>query len=299
MPYNFQKYKSVLLCLLKVVFIVLALYWIFSKVETDLILNCLNSAKPLWLFVSYLMLNISLFFSALRSKYYFETEACRFGISFSVALYYIGVAFNIILPGGIGGDGYRIFLINKLRKFSKLKALQIILYERINGLYVLIMLTLLLFPFSNFFNHLPHGFELSILLLVITTPCYLYATKIIFRDQVHRMLHASSYSLLVQIFQLVFAACVARAIIAEPNIDDYINYMFLFSVSSIVAVIPISIGGAGLRELTFFYGAGLINVSPEAGVAFAMATFLIYGATSIMGIPLFLIIKKIDKYDRN
>ena len=60
--------------------------------------------------------------------------------------------FNIILPSGIGGDGYKIFLLSKLHNFSKLKSLRIIIYERANGLYPLCVLSLLILVYTPFYD---------------------------------------------------------------------------------------------------------------------------------------------------
>ncbi len=291
-------YRNILILLAKTSLLTLIIYWLFINTNIAAIKNCLKSANLEWLLAAYLMQHISLFFSALRSRYYFETEGCYLGKAFSLSLYYVGALFNIILPGGIGGDGYRIILLKKMRNFSKFLSLKLILYERINGLYALIVLFLLVFPLSGFmqFMHfIPYGETLLVITFLSITPCYLYGTQIIFKDNISRMLKASLFSFAVQIFQLIVALCVVKAIIPSPSFEEYVNYVVLFSIASIVAIIPITIGGMGLREITFFYGSMLIGLPAEQGIAYALVAFIVYVFTSFTGLPLYLKIKDMDK----
>lgn len=245
--------------------------------------------------IAYAMLHISLYFSALRSRFYFSTFGSLFRRTFVVALYYIGTAFNVILPGGIGGDGYRVYLLWKLERFPKLTSLLIILYERINGLYALIVLALFLLPLSSFISRIPYGLTINIALLILVTPCYFFGTKYIFKDKIPTMLKAANYSFIVQLFQIIFALCLTRAILPNPQFIDFIDFAVLFSLASMVTIIPISIGGAGLRELTFLYGAEFLGAAAESGVAFALMSFVLYILTALWGVPLFFHIKRIRR----
>ena len=58
----------------------------------------------------------------------------------------------------------------------------------------------------------------------------------------------SLMSFLVQISQLISVFFILKAL----GVDELLfRYLFIFLISSIVAMLPISIGGMGLRELTF------------------------------------------------
>jgi uncharacterized membrane protein YbhN (UPF0104 family) len=116
------------------------------------------------------------------------------------------------------------------------------------------------------------------------------------RDKIAIAWGASYYSFFVQLLQVISALVLVKALIAEPTMQQYIDYIVLFIAASIAAIIPISVGGAGLRELTFLYGIQLMPISDvETGVAFAMINFFLYLLTAIPGILLFY---KIDKIRR-
>jgi len=60
--------------------------------------------------------------------------------------------------------------------------------------------------------------------------------------------------------------------------------MTLFLVSSVVAVLPLTIGGVGVRELTFLYGLEFIGEEPSLGVTFSFLFFIITAISSLMGL---------------
>jgi uncharacterized membrane protein YbhN (UPF0104 family) len=62
------------------------------------------------------------------------------------------------------------------------------------------------------------------------------------------------------------------------------DYLVLFLVSSVVAMLPITIGGAGARELTFLYGAQFLDIHAEKAVAIGFLFYLISTAVSFLGI---------------
>ena len=51
-----------------------------------------------------------------------------------------------------------------------------------------------------------------------------------------------------------------------------------------MAMIPVTIGGAGARELTFLYGAQFLDIQAEKAVAIAFLFYIISSAVSFFGI---------------
>jgi hypothetical protein len=49
-------------------------------------------------------------------------------------------------------------------------------------------------------------------------------------------------------------------------------------------MLPISIGGMGLREMTFMYGAGILNLNTEISVALSLMFYLISVFVSLFGV---------------
>jgi len=98
--------------------------------------------------------------------------------------------------------------------------------------------------------------------------------------------HLSSFfslmgsSFLVQLFQLICCTLLLLSLRVESY---YLVYLFIFLVSSVVAVLPLTIGGMGAREITFFYFAGMLHLQTNTSVLISQLFFLISLVSSIPG----------------
>jgi uncharacterized membrane protein YbhN (UPF0104 family) len=66
-------------------------------------------------------------------------------------------------------------------------------------------------------------------------------------------------------------------------VDAYLAYLAIFLVSSIAAVLPLSVGGLGAREITFLYGLQLLQIDPVQGVVASAGFFVISVFSSLIG----------------
>ncbi|AIF81999.1 hypothetical protein I862_07225 [endosymbiont of Acanthamoeba sp. UWC8] len=278
---NLKKYFIIII---KLSVCITAFYLVLGKLDISKLFVYLKNADIALLVVAIIASHLSLILSSLRSKFYFKQYGLTLPVIFTVSLYYLGTFYNILLPGGIGGDGYKVYLLSKLEKFPKLGSLRIILYERVNGFYILVLFGLILVLFSDFLHKIPYLKLLTWLCIILITPCYLLGVKYILRDNIGAALRATIFSFFVQLFQVVMVLLIILALNQSLSYNQIINFIVLFIVASIVAILPISIGGAGLRELTFLYGIGLINPElEEIGVTIALVAFAIYIITSLPG----------------
>ena len=83
-----------------------------------------------------------------------------------------------------------------------------------------------------------------------------------------------------QIAQLLCAWCMLWSLGITENI---LAYQLVFLLSSIVAVLPLTIGGVGARELVFIYAHSYAGIEETAAVAFSLIFFLITAAVSLAG----------------
>jgi uncharacterized protein (TIRG00374 family) len=65
--------------------------------------------------------------------------------------------------------------------------------------------------------------------------------------------------------------------------ENILAYQLVFLLSSIVAVLPLTIGGVGARELVFVYAHAYAGIDEAAAVAFSLLFFLISAAVSLVG----------------
>jgi glycosyltransferase 2 family protein len=88
-------------------------------------------------------------------------------------------------------------------------------------------------------------------------------------------------SLLVQIAQVISAFFILQALSHHTNMIDF---MAIFLISTVATILPITIGGAGAREVTFFYLLGAMQLDTSTGVALSLIFFGISALSSLAGI---------------
>jgi uncharacterized membrane protein YbhN (UPF0104 family) len=71
--------------------------------------------------------------------------------------------------------------------------------------------------------------------------------------------------------------------VTQTNTGVIMGYVLLFCIASVVSIMPITIGGVGLRELVFVYMAPLLGLDAEIGVALALLFFLTSLVVSMHG----------------
>jgi uncharacterized membrane protein YbhN (UPF0104 family) len=185
--------------------------------------------------------------------------------------------YNLFLPGGIGGDGYKAYLLNKKYRVKYKKLISALLFDRISGLISLIFLAGILFLFSDF-----KIYYFTVLAVFITTTIYFifYFVSKRINKFIFYFKETTILGLFVQLLQLISALFIIFSLGNLPIID----VLFLFLVSSVVSVLPITIGGIGVRELTFLYGFSYLGYQTDIGIAFSFLFFIITILSSMFGI---------------
>ena len=62
------------------------------------------------------------------------------------------------------------------------------------------------------------------------------------------------------------------------------EYVFIFLISSVVAVLPLTIGGLGAREVVFLEGSAFFGLAKEISVVISLIFYLITLVTSAVGL---------------
>lgn len=286
--------KKHIILLLKILVIIAAFALVIAQVDSVRILQHIMSVNPIYAFAAFVMLMFSQVISALRMRMYFAEDDLEINKKFAVAFYFVGMFLNNLLPGGIGGDGYKVYLIGKLANFSKMRALQITLSERASGLLSLIVLAAIAALFSSAKNLIPYTEFFVSTGIVATVVGYIIALKFILKEKRKTALKALPFSLLVQILGVLCVTFIMFSLGIEiSEISKINNYVLLFFISSILSIIPISIGGVGIREVSFMYGSQIIGLNAELGVAIAIIYFIINLLCSANGVFFWYKLEKI------
>ncbi|GAA4308333.1 lysylphosphatidylglycerol synthase transmembrane domain-containing protein [Compostibacter hankyongensis] len=266
---------------LKIVVTAAALYLTFRKVQWRQTATLLLSADGIWLLPALLFYNASQWASAWRLQYFYGALELFPGFYLNLRLYYRGMFYNLFLPGGIGGDGYKIhYLFRRYHKPVR-ELLTATLLDRVNGLIVLGLLIVLiagsgllpqgLLPFPAWL--LPVAYLLGMVLFAALLRRFL-------ARYFEVLPRTTLISGLVQGLQLTAMICLMKALHIHGPL---LPYLLLFLSSSIAAVIPFTIGGMGARELVFMAGAPLLGAVPAQAIAVSLLFFLLTAVSSLAG----------------
>ncbi len=275
-----NKSKKALKTLLKFAVSSTALFIVFRNVDWAQTKSILLSAKIGWLVVASLFFIASKVISSYRLAIYFNAIGLVLQKNYNLRLYWLGMFYNLFLPGGIGGDGFKVYFLNK--KFgTKVKPLiQASLLDRISGMVALLFLASIGYFFienSTLPNWLYYANLVALFLLI---PVYSY-TIIRFFNTFHASFWLTNfYSLSVQLLQVLSAYFILLSLSVTGL---YLEYQVLFLVSSVVAVFPFTIGGVGARELTFVLGYQYIGIDENTAIAFSLLFFIITAFVSMFG----------------
>jgi uncharacterized membrane protein YbhN (UPF0104 family) len=271
--------KKKIKLLIKLIITTALIYLVINSIDIDKLKNILIDSNPMYLLLAFIFFNISKIISSIRLNIYFKRVGVDISEKENLLLYYIGMFYNLALPGGIGGDGYKIYYLNKHYSIKVLPLTKATLFDRISGVVSLLFLMLIFLYFSMFSKYtLGYDFML-ILFALLAFPSFYIFNKLLFRDYIDDFKSGNILAFFVQLSQVVCAYFIVLAI----NQHEMMEYLSIFLLSSVVAVLPFTIGGIGSREITFIYMFSLVGLDSSAGIAFSLIFFIITAISSLIG----------------
>ncbi len=273
--------KKLLKPLLQLLVTGLALYLVLRKTDIAKLFGIILSANPWYLLLSLLFFNISKLFNAVRLNRFFKAIGIELSAMYNLKLYYLGMFYNLFLPGGIGGDGYKIYVLQKNHGMKMIDVFHAVLWDRICGIIALVFLSVILLLPSTFALKLPQLVPYAWFLLGALYPLALLLNKLFYKQFIGVFTITALESLLVQIAQVISAFFILQAISLQAN---HIDYLAIFLISTVSTILPITIGGAGAREVTFYYLLNFIQLETNAGVALSLIFFGISALSSLAGV---------------
>jgi len=273
--------KKLLKPLLQLLVTGLALYLVLRKTDIAKLFGIIQSANPWYLLLSLFFFNISKLFNAVRLNRFFKAIGIELSALYNLKLYYLGMFYNLFLPGGIGGDGYKIYVLQKNHGMKMIDVFHAVLWDRISGTIALVFLSVILLLPSTFALKLPQLVPYAWLLLGAVYPLALLLNKLFYKQFIGVFTITALESMLVQIAQVISAFFILQAISLQAH---HIDYLAIFLMSTVATILPITIGGAGAREVTFYYLLNFIQLETNAGVALSLIFFSISALSSLAGV---------------
>ena len=279
-----QKLKKIGINLLKLGVSGFAIWWVLSQISFKAVLGVISTANIYYLAGAIFFLFVSFVFQAFRQNLSFRNTGANLSQRLNIKVYWLGMFYNLFLPGGIGGDGYKVYLVNKYRKNGLKKNIGTMLVNRISGLVAIGMITVGLYylagtPFTNGSTAwIKNVMWMGIPLVYIF---YLFVLKFFFKSffKIHTGL--LWWSLALQLMQFMSALFILYSFHLTT---DFFDYLFLFFVSAIATALPITIGGIGAREMVFLVGAKTLGLNNELCIALSLMFFLMSALLSFGGL---------------
>ena len=273
-----RRIKKIGINLLKLGFSVAAIWWVMSKISFKEVLVVFSTANGYYLLGASFFLVLSFVFSAFRQNLSFRNTGANLSQSLNIKLFWLGLFYNLFLPGGIGGDGIKVYLVNKYRKNGLKKNIGTMLVNRISGLVAVGMITIGLYYLSGL--NIPYG-SATWIGIPLGYAFYIFVLKFFFKSFFN--IHAGLFywSLALQIMQFISALFI---LLSFHQTTDLFDYLFLFFLSAIATALPITIGGIGAREMVFLIGAKTLGLDIELCIALSIMFFLICAIISFGGL---------------
>ena len=175
-----------------------AIRYVLKTINVEELKTTLLSARLGWLLLALLAFNVSKLLSSFRLNYFFRALGLGLNEKFNLKLYYLGMLYNQFLPGGIGGDGYKVYLLNKWYGTSVKSLVSATLLDRVSGVVALGFLAFGLGLFGHGQEAIaPYGFLLWVG-LIVAYPSYYLLVHLLFPIIPSRIISAQILVMVVE-----------------------------------------------------------------------------------------------------
>jgi uncharacterized protein (TIRG00374 family) len=221
----------------------------------------------------------------------------------TVRICLIGAFFNQLLPTSFGGDVARVWYVHRYGCGRKISVITV-LSDRIYGMLTLACLAIILFPVLV---HFSVSDDALIVVGALTVSASLALTTVFWLDRLPAwarrlsfISHLGSLSEaargimadkkavlpLLALSFLVHAITVLATLDLLAAVAPHVNLLWcaaLVPVIMLMATVPISIAGWGVRESIMIYGLGLANVPAAAALIVSIMVGLSLVAVGLVG----------------
>lgn len=286
--------RRTLLFALKIAISAALLYWAFRGVDLAALRGHFAKLDPIWAAIAVLALLAQIGFAGLRWSRVATQLDLAVPPAHAARFTLIAAFFNQALPSTIGGDAMRVWLVGRTDRRWK-QAIYSVLVDRVAGVGYLALIVAICLPWS-LERILAHEGQVAIMAIglggVAAFPAILLlggwrprgalaelrltrmaleiaaaAQRALFGRRSGALVAGCS---IVVHFLTVFSAwSLARAIAISPNALDF---LFLIPPVMLIAMIPISVGGWGIRESAMVVAFGYAGM--EQSQAFAVSVLI-------------------------
>jgi len=278
---------------------ILLLYFSLHSIDLRALGTRLSRLESGWVVLALFLMTVQVVLLAVRWRDI--SAACGANLPFTSALQisFIATFFNQVLPSTVGGDGARMWLLAR-KGAGWARATYSVLIDRIAGVFVLALIVIACLPFTFSLIHDPTAravvFVIGVGMITSTLVFVLigrHFQQLFDRWRLTRHLAAASRisaalcsshrdaaivlacSVAIHLITAAAAWCCAKAI-ASPV--SFAQILFLMPPVLLIATLPVSIAGWGVRESSFMYAFAYAGLAQSDGLAIS----ILIGATSFI-----------------
>jgi uncharacterized protein (TIRG00374 family) len=318
------------------IFISIALLWFLirsAKLDFSLLPDLIFS--PATLFFTIILYFIIVAISSWRWHQLNTAQGIQLSYSRTILPTYLGIAFNNILPGGVGGDFFRFYFLNKHIPTKKSVVMLSILLDRITGLLGIFITVGMIAAFNlrNFSDQKITLYFIFTSLALCTSLILLYfISKLlpqkmgvsnwlsnkfgekrcpksllsllegihVYRNSKKILIGCLTASVVIQI--LIATTCMLIAKMMHFPSISFSDYIIAIALTQIVNLAPIAPGGFGIGEIAFANTLALLNPGIGSTYATIFLAYRIIGfVTYLPGISVFIFeghnLKQVNAFD--
>ena len=280
----------------------LLLYFSLRWVNLDALVERLNRLEPGWLLLAVILMAIQLLPLSARWRQIAISCGTDMGFGRTLQINFIATFFNQVLPSTVGGDGVRIWFAAR-RGAGWANATYSVLLDRIFGVFVLALLVAACLPWTLQLirEPVPRAVLLVLAAGAIAGPLIVLFAGTHFdrwlrRSMITRHVAAAAgaaaktcrsvrsaatvigCSIMIHLLTISAAWCCAKAVAAPVG---FAHVLFLMPPVLLVATVPISIAGWGVRESSMIAAFAYAGLAESDGLTLS----ILFGAASfIIGI---------------
>lgn len=302
--------KKIVIQWIKIIFSACLIAYLLHRIGLQKITDQFRSLDAVWLVGALILFTASHFLGSYQWWVLLREHGIRITWRKAVSFYFIGLFFNNFLISNLGGDFFRMMDVRR-HSNNGTGAVATVLLDRFAGLFILSGLAVLSMLWMLFqknvhsFLHLPlivliAGWALTLLFLfnekfarplawmigrivpgvIKAKALEVYRTINDFGRRGRLLVRILLVSLAVQSARILTHYILARALgVAVSPV-----YFFLFiPIIAIMASLPISLGGLGIREQTGVVLFSLVGIAASQAFSIEFAAYLVAVASSIPG----------------
>jgi len=282
-------------------------YLILTRINFAQLMESFLTLRPAYWVAAFILLACTQVLSSLRWKVL--ANAVGFGGSFYQYLkyFFIGMFFNLALPTSVGGDVVRAWYLaykmnDGLKENRRSKAVLTVFADRLSGVLVLIVIAVLATLLSPV--ELPVWVRATVfsigavalgsfamLPLIARFSTRVPKLMVVFKSaklcfgNLQVLVSTTAMSVWVQ----VSSVCIMMLIGIGMDLHIPIAFYFVMvPLVTLITMLPISLGGMGLREGATVVLLNPLAIASESAVALSILCFSVYVAVGMIGIFFYL-----------